>query len=236
MLRDWRDEDLAPWIALNADPRVREFFPSILTASESAAQMQEARGHIARHGFGPWAVEVRGGAPFVGFIGLSVPTFDAHFTPCVEVGYRLAFDAWGHGYATEGARAVLRYGFQSLRLSEIVSFTTESNWRSRRVMDRLGMHRDPADDFDHPNLHENHPLRRHVLYRLRAEEQKRNAARKRSRCAISKRVAELLPSFDMLCFRCVVRARRGESTAADHAERERKRDDFRVVRIAFDFT
>jgi RimJ/RimL family protein N-acetyltransferase len=170
ILRAWRDEDLAPWVALNADPRVREFFPNVLNASESAAQMQQARDHLAQHGFGPWAVEVRGGAPFIGFIGLSVPTFDAHFTPCVEVGYRLAFDAWGQGYATEGAQAVLRYGFQSLALPEIVSFTTERNRRSRRVMDRLRMHHNPADDFDHPNLPDNHPLRRHVLYRLRADD------------------------------------------------------------------
>jgi ribosomal-protein-alanine N-acetyltransferase len=170
MLRDWREGDLPLWVALNADPRVREFFPNVLTASESAAQMQQARAHISRHGFGLWAVEVRGGAPFIGFIGLSVPAFDAHFTPCVEVGYRLAFDAWGHGYATEGAQAVLRHGFQSLGLPEIVSFTTESNWRSRRVMDRLGMRHDPADDFDHPHLPDNHPLRRHVLYRLTVDE------------------------------------------------------------------
>jgi len=165
-LRDWRDEDLAPWAELNADSRVREFFPKVLTFAESAAQMQEARAHIARHGFGPWTLEVIGGAPFIGFIGLSVPSFEAHFTPCVELGYRLAFDAWGHGYATEGARAALRYGFETLGLPEIVAFTTESNWRSRRVMERLAMHHDPADDFDHPKLPHGHPLRAHVLYRL----------------------------------------------------------------------
>jgi RimJ/RimL family protein N-acetyltransferase len=169
-LREWRDEDLAPWAALNADPRVREFFPSVLTFEESAAQMRQARDHFARHGFGPWAVEVIGGAPFIGFIGLSVPSFEAHFTPCVELGYRLAFDAWGHGYATEGARAGLRYGFESLGLPEIVAFTTATNWRSRRVMERLGMDHDRADDFDHPSLPDGHPLRRHVLYRIGAPE------------------------------------------------------------------
>lgn len=165
-LRDWRDEDLAPWAALNADPRVREFFPNILTFEESVAQMQFIRDHFARHGFGPWAVEVLGGASFIGFIGLSVPSFEAHFTPCVELGYRLAFDAWGQGYATEGARAALRYGFEVLSLPEIVAFTTVSNLRSRRVMARVGMSHDPADDFDHPNLSVGHRLRRHVLYRL----------------------------------------------------------------------
>ncbi len=150
-------------------PRVREFFPSVLTFEESASQMQQARDHFARHGFGVWAVEVLGGSPVIGFIGLSIPSFEAHFTPCVELGYRLAFDGWGHGYATEGAQAALRYGFERLRLPEIVAFTTETNWRSRRVMERLGMHHDPADDFDHPNLPAAHPLRRYVLYRCARE-------------------------------------------------------------------
>lgn len=167
-LREWRAEDLAPWAALNADPRVREFFPNVLTFEESGAQMQQVHNHFARHGFGLWAVEVIGGASFIGFIGLSIPSFHAHFTPCVELGYRLAFDAWGHGYASEGAQAALRYGFESLDLTEIVAFTAEGNWRSRRVMERVGMRRDPADDFDHPNLPDGHPLRRHVLYRVGA--------------------------------------------------------------------
>lgn len=165
-LREWRDEDLASWAALNADPRVREFFPNVLTFEESAAQMRQARDHFTRLGFGLWAVEASG-QPFIGFIGLSVPSFEAHFTPCVELGYRLAFDAWGRGYATEGAEAALRYGFESLGLEEIVAFTAETNWRSRRVMERVGMRHDPADDFGHPGLPETHPLRRHVLYRCR---------------------------------------------------------------------
>jgi ribosomal-protein-alanine N-acetyltransferase len=109
-LRQWRDEDLAPWAALNADPRVREFFPTVLTFEESAAQMVRIRDHFDRHGFGLWAVEVVGGEPFVGFIGLSVPSFTTHFTPCVELGYRLAVEAWGQGYATERGRAVLAFG------------------------------------------------------------------------------------------------------------------------------
>ena len=167
-LREWRDEDLGPWAALNADARVREFFPNVLSFDESAAQMHWIRDHFARHGFGPWAVEVVSSGTFVGFIGLSVPAFEAHFTPCVELGYRLAFDAWGHGYATEGARAVVGYAFDSLGLAEIVAFTTERNERSRRVMERLGMRRDPSDDFDHPDLVAERPLRRHVLYRLSA--------------------------------------------------------------------
>jgi RimJ/RimL family protein N-acetyltransferase len=106
--------------------------------------------------------------PFAGFIGLSVPSFEAEFTPCVEVGWRLAADCWGAGYATEGAQAAIAFGFDALILSEIVSFTVPGNLRSRRVMERLGMSRSPTDDFDHPSLPLGHPLRRHVLYRLQA--------------------------------------------------------------------
>jgi len=166
-LRAWRDEDLAPFAAMNADPRVREFFPSTLTGDESAASAASIVAHWNEHGFGLWAVEVPGAAPFVGFVGLSIPPFHAHFTPCVEVGWRLAVPYWNRGYATEGGRAALTFGFDVLKLQEIVSMTTEGNVRSRRVMERLGMHRDPADDFDHPNIAAGHPLRRHVLYRLR---------------------------------------------------------------------
>lgn len=168
-LREWRDEDLAPYAALNADPRVREFFPSTMTLEESAASLVQIRDHFVQYGYGPWAAEAVGGAPFIGFIGLFRPPFEAHFTPCVEVGYRLAFEHWGKGYATEGARAALAFGFASLRLGEIVAMTTPSNVRSRHVMEKLGMTRDAADDFDHPHLPAGHPLRRHVLYRLTSE-------------------------------------------------------------------
>jgi len=169
-LRLWRDEDLQPYAALNADPRVREFFPSLQTHQESADSMQFIRDHWQQRGFGLWAVEVVGGAPFIGFIGLSVPSFDAPFMPCVELGYRLAFDHWRNGYATEGSRAALTFGFATVGLSEIVAMTTVGNERSRRVMERLGMRRNPADDFDHPNIVAGHPLRHHVLYRLTAHE------------------------------------------------------------------
>lgn len=128
--------------------------------------MRFIRSHIERRGFGLWAVEVTGGAPFIGFIGLAVPSFEARFTPCVELGYRLAFEHWGHGYATEGGRAALTHGFTTLQLREIVAMTAVENVRSRRVMQRLGMTHSPADDFDHPNIAVGHPLRRHVLYRL----------------------------------------------------------------------
>lgn len=166
ILREWRNEDLPAFAALNADPRVMEFMPKIMTREESDAMVARIRDHFARRGFGLWAVEVPDCAPFIGFIGLSVPRFEAHFTPCVEVGWRLAFDYWGRGYATEGARAALHHGFEELKLEEIVSFTAVVNRRSSAVMERIGMSHEPADDFDHPVLPEGHPLRRHVLYRM----------------------------------------------------------------------
>ena len=127
-----------------------EHLPAVLTRRESDALADRIRAHFVERGFGLWAVEVPGVADFAGFIGLSVPSFEAHFTPCVEVGWRLAAELWGRGYATEGARAALDFGFERLGLEEIVSFTVPANVRSRRVMERLGMRHSPADDFDHP--------------------------------------------------------------------------------------
>ncbi len=166
-LRGWRDDDLPAMAALNADPRVAEFLPKTLTRDESDALVARLREHFDRHGFGLWAVELVGVADCTGFVGLNVPSFETHFTPCVEIGWRLAVEHWGHGYATEAAREALRFGFESLGLDEIVSFTTTENRRSRAVMERLAMTRSPDDDFDHPVLPPGHPLRRHVLYRLR---------------------------------------------------------------------
>ncbi len=166
LLRPWRDEDRAPFAAMNADEQVMEFFPKLLSRAESDTSADSIQAHFARHGFGLWAVEVPGIAPFIGFTGLAVPRFTAAFTPCVEIGWRLAVEHWGKGYATEAARLALAYGFETAGLAEIVSFTTAANLRSRAVMERLGMQRDPADDFDHPSLPEEHPLRRHVLYRI----------------------------------------------------------------------
>ena len=166
LLREWRDEDREPFAAINADPVVMEHFPRTQTREESDLGVDGILAHFDRHGFGLWAVEVSGVSPFIGFVGLSVPGFEAHFTPAVEVGWRLAPSAWGNGYATEGALASLRFGFDVVGLEEIVSFTTTTNERSQRVMQRIGMTRDPADDWDNPRVPEG-PLRRHVLYRIR---------------------------------------------------------------------
>jgi RimJ/RimL family protein N-acetyltransferase len=165
LLRRWRPDDREPFAALNADPVVMEHFPSTLTGQQSDALVDRIEAHFLHHGFGLWAVEIPAVTRFAGFIGLSVPTFQAHFTPCVEIGWRLAKRYWSMGFATEGARAVLNFGFDQLRLNEIVSFTVPGNVRSRRVMERVGMRYSPEDDFDHPLLNEGHP-RRHVLYRI----------------------------------------------------------------------
>jgi len=165
-LRAWRDEDREPFAALNADPVVMEHYPSTLTRDESDAMVDRIEARFARDGWGLWAVEVVDTGEFTGYVGLSAPAFDAHFTPAVEVGWRLAYAYWGRGYAPEAGWASLDYAFDVIGLDEVVSFTTVANLRSQRVMQKLGMTRDPADDFDHPALPEDHPMRRHVLYRI----------------------------------------------------------------------
>jgi RimJ/RimL family protein N-acetyltransferase len=151
---------------MNADPRVMEFFPATLSREESDALMDRIEAHLEQHGFSWCVAELRETGEFIGFVGLSVPRFEAAFTPCVEIGWRLAAEFWGRGLATEGARATAKYAFGELGLKELVSFTTVMNVRSRRVMEKLGMSHDPAEDFDHPQLPQGHPQRRHVLYRL----------------------------------------------------------------------
>lgn len=170
LLRRWRDADREPFAAMNRDARVMEFFPALLTEEESNAGLDRIEAHFERHGFGLWAAEVKECGRLAGFVGLSIPRFEASFTPCVEIGWRLAVEFWGLGLATEGAREALRFGFEELGLGEIVSFTVPANVRSRRVMEKLGMQRDEMGDFDHPQIVEGHPMRRHVLYRLSAEE------------------------------------------------------------------
>jgi ribosomal-protein-alanine N-acetyltransferase len=159
-------QDRGPFAALNADPRVMAHVPAVLSREESDALAARIEAPVERHGFGPWAVEIPGVASFAGFVGPSVPGFPAHFTPCVEIGWRLAAAHRGRGYATEAARAVLAHAFGALGLREVVSFTVPANAASRRVMEKLGMTRDPADDFDHPALPDGHPRRRHLRYRL----------------------------------------------------------------------
>ena len=169
LLRQWRDEDLEPFAALNADVETMRYFPAPPSRAQSDALAEHARRQIEEEGWGLWAVEVVGGASFIGFVGLVRPSFEEHFTPAVEVGWRLAFDCWGRGYAsyaTEAGRAAVAFGFEELGLEEIVSFTSELNEPSWRVMERLGMSHDPAGDFEHPRVPVGHPLRPHVLYRL----------------------------------------------------------------------
>ncbi len=167
-LRRWRNADRDPFAELNRDVEVMEHFPARLSRAQSDDLIEVIEAGFEVHGFGLWALEVRESGEFIGFTGLSVAAFETHFTPTVEVGWRLARSAWGRGYATEAARAALAFGFEEAGLGEIVSFTVSVNRRSRAVMERLGMRHDPADDFDHPALPVGHPQRRHVLYRLRS--------------------------------------------------------------------
>jgi RimJ/RimL family protein N-acetyltransferase len=167
-LRRWRETDHAPFAALNADPLVMEYFPDRLNRAESDDLIAKIEAGFATRGYGLWALEVRATGEFVGFTGLAVPSFNAHFTPAVEVGWRLARSAWGKGYATEAGLASIAFGFADAGLDEIVSFTSAANMRSRAVMERIGMTHDPADDFDHPELDKTDLLRPHVLYRISA--------------------------------------------------------------------
>jgi 3-dehydroquinate dehydratase/shikimate dehydrogenase len=167
ILRGWRDADVEAWVQMNADPRVTEFFTRNYTRKTSEAMAATMREQLDRNGCGWWAVEVRGGPSFAGVIVLQEVPFQAPFTPANEVGWRFSFDNWGRGYATEGAHAALDFAFNTLDWHEVVAFTAASNLRSQRVMQRLGMMHDPADDFDHPKIAPGHPLRRHVLYRIK---------------------------------------------------------------------
>lgn len=175
LLRGWRESDLPEFAAMNADPEVMAHLGDRLDRAGSDAMLDRVHAHFAAHGFGPWAVEAPGVAAFVGTVGLGVPRFEAHFTPCVEILWRLASQHWGRGYATEAGRAALGFAFGQLGLDEVVAFTVPANRRSRRVMDRLGMTHSPADDFDHPDLPQGDPLCRHVLYRVRRADWKGRA-------------------------------------------------------------
>lgn len=172
-LRQWRDSDLAPFAALNADARVMEFFPSTFSAQASAAAVERWRAQIAERGWGLWAVETLAAGEFIGFVGLQVPAAALPFSPCVEIGWRLAHAHWGKGYASEAARESLRTGFDRLGLEEIVSFTAVGNRRSRAVMERIGM-RESASTFEHPNVPSGSPLREHCLCRLSRSQFRQN--------------------------------------------------------------
>lgn len=164
-LRQWRDSDREPFAALNADPAVMEFFPAPIGRAASDASIDAWQSDFASRGWSNWAAEIRDTNAFIGFIGLSVPRRVLPFSPCVEIGWRLAQAHWGRGYATEAARGALRIGFERLGLPEIVSFTAIQNRRSRAVMERIGM-QNAHEDFEHPGVPEGHPLRMHCLYRL----------------------------------------------------------------------
>lgn len=163
-LRQWKTADREPFAALNADPRVMEFFPSLLTRAESDAMADRCEALIRERGWGFWAAETKDAGEFIGFVGLHTPSASLPFSPCVEIGWRLAFEHWGKGLASEASRGALRVAFQSLDLKEIVSFTAVGNHRSRAVMERLGMRE--SGTFDHPQVPEDSPLRVHSLYRL----------------------------------------------------------------------
>lgn len=167
-LRQWKDSDLDAFTAMNADVDVMRYFVAPLSSEESRATMDRFRRAIDARGWGLWAVEVEGG--FAGFTGLAEPAFTAHFTPCVEIGWRFRREYWGRGIAFAAAQAAERHAFDVLGLDELVSFTAEANIPSRRLMERLGFVHDPADDFLHPRIAMDHPLCRHVLYRKGAEQ------------------------------------------------------------------
>jgi RimJ/RimL family protein N-acetyltransferase len=170
LLRHWREEDRKAFYRMNSDPRVMEFMPACMTRAESDLLFERINDHFRERGFGLFAAELREEQIFIGFVGLAVPSFKAHFTPCVEIGWRLSADHWRRGLATEGAQAVMKYAFEKLTLDALVSFTVPQNVRSRRVMEKIGMTHYESDDFEHPNLPEGHPLRPHVLYRLRGHD------------------------------------------------------------------
>jgi RimJ/RimL family protein N-acetyltransferase len=168
-LRQWQTSDLEPFAKMNADARVMEFSPALLSRAESDAMAERIQALIAQRGFGFWAAELKASRAFIGFVGLHIPTAELPFSPCVEIGWRLAFRFWGQGYATEAAGEALRFAFAELNLPEIVSFTAVANLRSQAVMRRLHMQRQPST-FQHPDIPVGHALREHCWYRLSREE------------------------------------------------------------------
>jgi RimJ/RimL family protein N-acetyltransferase len=174
VLRQWRESDLEPFAKMGRDPRVMEFFPELLSRDSSDAIAAKWHQRIAGRGWGFWAVEITATGEFAGFVGLDVPDTPLPFSPCIEIGWRLAHEHWGKGYATEGASAAVRAGFEQIGLGEIVAYAVVANRRSRSVMEKLGM-RDTGETFDHPKVHAESPLRAHCLYRLPRDEWERGS-------------------------------------------------------------
>ena len=169
ILREQQDNDIDAFAIMNQDPEVMKFFPSTLTFDETKSLVERIRLHFIKHGFGLFAVELKTTGEFIGFVGLMIPSFEADFMPCVEIGWRIAAPFWRQGYATEAAKRVLQLAFEQYALKEVVSFTAKVNLPSIGVMEKIGLTRHVEDDFDHPKLSQDHPLVQHVLYRLTAK-------------------------------------------------------------------
>jgi RimJ/RimL family protein N-acetyltransferase len=167
LLRAWKDEDLLPFFQMNQDPKVMEYFPSLWSMEMVSSFVNNMKIQLAEKSYTLWAVEEKSSGQFIGFIGLNCPAWEASFTPCVEIGWRLAAAFWGKGYATEGAKAALDYAFKRLQLQEVVAFTVPDNIRSRRVMEKIGMIHDVDGDFMHPKVDPLHPFARHVFYSIK---------------------------------------------------------------------
>ena len=176
ILRTWNDNDLQPMLAINQDPKVMEYFPSLQDLEMTKNFIDKVNAHFENHGYSLYAVIKKDTTEFIGFTGLLIADFASHFTPATEIGWRLSSNHWGQGFATEGAKAVLDYAFRELKLTEIVSFTAAGNAKSIRVMQKIGLQHNAADDFDHPKLDDKSPLKRHVLYRINQEKYLRDRA------------------------------------------------------------
>ena len=166
ILRNWKQNDIEPFAILNSDPRVCEFLPNVLSQEETLSSVMKIQSHFKKHAFGLFAVELISTKTFIGFVGLKYFSFDSHFTPSVELAWRLSWENWGQGLATEAAQKVTQYGFETLGLPEILAITAKRNQRSRRVMEKLGMFTNEDENFLHPQLEYSHPLAEHVLYRF----------------------------------------------------------------------
>ena len=168
ILRNWQESDVAPFVEMNHDPEVMKYFPDLLSADETKNLVERFKLHFREHGFGFFAVELKSEKKFIGFVGLFIPSFEAHFMPAVEIGWRLSSKYFNKGFATEAAKKVLEYAFGELKLKEVVSFAAITNQPSINVMKKIKMTHDAKDDFQHPKLDKNHPLSLHVLYRIKS--------------------------------------------------------------------